>query len=210
VVGEDPAGYHFVNGAKEAIGGDLFVEVSAKTTILLTLTDGFADEAKVFDHVFVRKRGEETGALAKLHLENDGEIAIGSERTEMHVREPAKFVRRRGDPGEFGSSLIDEGVKSRVDGRHQDLFFILEVEIDGSVGDSGPGGDVCDAGDVETFFGEHGDGGIEDALVLFARGSRSGDGLRLRVGVFLRQISFPLERASPDHSRPGRASSSLY
>jgi hypothetical protein len=53
-----------------------------------------------------------------------------------------------------------------VNGRHQNFFLTLEIEIDGPVGDIGS---ICNIGYArgeEAFLGEDGDRCIQNALVF--------------------------------------------
>src|ERR1035437_437228 len=59
-------------------------------------------------------------------------------------------------------------IEGRVDGCHQDLVFVLEVEIDGAVSDVGAIGDVGDSRVEKAFVGEYRDRSLEDALVFFS------------------------------------------
>src|ERR1035438_2321092 len=58
-------------------------------------------------------------------------------------------------------------IEGRVDGRHQDLFFVLEVEVDSAVSDACAIGDVGDSRIKKALVGEYSNRSIEDALVFF-------------------------------------------
>src|ERR1039458_6141561 len=59
-------------------------------------------------------------------------------------------------------------IEGRVDGRHQDLFLVLEVEIDGAISDVGAVGNVGDSRIKKPLVGKYRDRSIEDALIFFS------------------------------------------
>src|ERR1700690_3947640 len=105
-----------------------------------------------------------------------------------------------------------EPVKGRVDPRPQDLFLVLEVEIDGTVGNIRAVRNVGDARVEKPLLGEHGNRGVEDALVLLGstRSARNGVTVwrdwKLRFALHRESCSFPPGTGAPTHKTMGRYS----
>src|SRR5581483_3849296 len=108
------------------------------------------------------------GAVPQLGLEDDGHGAVRAEGAEVQAGQAAQLFRRRAGRLEFPAGALQEGAEGGVNGRHEDLFLVAEVKVDGAVGDAGAFGDLRDARLKETVFGDDGDGGVKNPLVLFA------------------------------------------
>jgi hypothetical protein len=81
---------------------------------------------------------------------------------------------------QFGAGPGEESPEGGVDGLHQQLFLVLEIQVDGAVGDAGTGGDVGHPRTGVAVLRDDLDGGIEDALILSAL---PGGGSRTNRGV---------------------------
>src|ERR1039457_4313885 len=86
----------------------------------------------------------------------------------MKKGQPPQPLGGGGELLDLRTGVPHKCIEGRVDGRHQDLFFVLEVEIDGAVSDACAIGDVGDSRIKKALVGEHGDRSIEDALVFFS------------------------------------------
>ena len=169
MLAQHPGGHHFIECPKETVGHDLGRHLRAKEPPRLSIADSSARQGEVLDHVVVRELGQEARALPQLHLEDDGEVAVRAQRVKVQERQAAQPFGRVGNLLQFGARMTHECVEGGVDGRLQDLFLVLEVKIDRTIGNVGAVGDVGDAGGEETLLGKHGHRSIEDALVLLGR-----------------------------------------
>ncbi len=61
---------------------------------------------------------------------------------------------------------LDEAVKGRINGRHEQFVFIFEIKIDSAIGHPGTVGNFRHAGVKKTMLSNDFDGRIQDALVL--------------------------------------------
>jgi len=71
-----------------------------------------------------------------------------------------------GEARQLGAGARDEPVERRIDGRHEQFILILEVEVNGAVGDPGPPGNGRDPRMEESLLGDDFNGRVENALVL--------------------------------------------
>jgi hypothetical protein len=85
----------------------------------------------------------------------------------MQKGKPAQFLDRGGQSLHFGSRMGHESVEGGIDGRHEDLFLVAEVEIDRAISHACARGDIGDTRRVKPSLGKYGDSGIQDSLVLF-------------------------------------------
>src|SRR5712675_2155443 len=72
---------------------------------------------------------------------------------------------------EVATGGFHEWNEGGVDHRHQDLFFVFEVEINGAVGDVGAGGDIRDVGGKVSVASKDGNGSLKNAISFFAAAS---------------------------------------
>ena len=64
------------------------------------------------------------------------------------------------------AGTLNKAVKGRINGGHEQLVFILEIEIDCAVCHAGTVGNLRHAGVEEAVFSNDFNGGIQNALVL--------------------------------------------
>ena len=79
----------------------------------------------------------------------------------------------------LGWSSLSDRFFARLDGSDgglpdhlaEEIFLVGEVEVNGPLGDSGPFGDILEAGLGEAAFAEHFEGGLDDLLGPVLRAS---------------------------------------
>src|ERR1039458_8746575 len=86
----------------------------------------------------------------------------------MKKGQPPQPLGGGGELLDFRTGVPHKCIEGRVEGCHQDLFFVLEVEIDGAISDVGAIGNVGDSRVKKTLVGKYGDRGIQDALIFFS------------------------------------------
>src|SRR3954462_14988544 len=68
---------------------------------------------------------------------------------------------------EIAARGFHEGNERGIDHRHEDLFFVLEVEIDSAIGDVSPGRNIRDVSREVAVAGEDSDGSLQNAIAFF-------------------------------------------
>src|SRR3954471_1527925 len=137
-----------------------------------TLSDShdLADQVEIFDQMLVRELKQEARALPQLRLEHGGHATVRAQCLQMQLRQAIKLAAWVVDRLDLLLRRTHEAVEGEVDGRHQDLFFVLKVEIDGAVCHVSAARDVAHTRVEETVLREDGDGGFQDAMLLPIRG----------------------------------------
>ena len=115
-----------------------------------------------------------------------GQVAIRSQGVEMKEGQPLQALAGIAELLEFGARQAHKSIERRVDGGHQDVFFALEVEIDGTIGDAGAVGHVGYARGEEAFLREDRHRRIQDSLILVGAAVHAGRGALGRSEARLR------------------------
>jgi hypothetical protein len=129
------------------------------------------------------KLGYEPRALADFGLHDDGQVTVRSKSFKVQAGEHFELGTGGFHGVNFALRPVEEAVERGVDGFTQDVVFVLEIEIDGAVGDAGSGGNLGDARIEESMLGDDLDGSVEDALVLVPAAWRIGLRRGLRAAV---------------------------
>lgn len=90
-------------------------------------------------------------------------LAQGFQMQKSHL---SQFFSGIGELAQLPPRPADEAMEGGIDAGHEQLIFILEVQIDGAVSDSGAVRNLRNAGMEEAFLRDDLNGGIQDALVL--------------------------------------------
>ncbi len=84
----------------------------------------------------------------------------------MQERHAAQLLPRIGHLLQRAARPLYETMKSRVDGGHQQLVFVFEIQVDRAIGHPGTVGDLRHPGVKEPVLGNHLNGRIQDPLML--------------------------------------------
>src|SRR6266481_7385065 len=165
-VREDPRGYYLINSSEEAMCSNGHGEFRPKDLRLLAVTQHALNEIEVFDHHVVGELAQELRAMTQFGLEDDRQTAVGAQRFQVQKSHAPQFFPRvsRVLQRRFGAG--NEAVEGGVNRRHQELVFVLEVEVDRAIGHAGAFCDFGHAGVKEAVPGNHFNCRIKDALVL--------------------------------------------
>ncbi len=153
-------------------------DVGPKHAGFLPLPHHALDEIKILYQEVMRKLAQELETVPQLSLKNDGQVAFGAQTFQMEKGHLPQFFSGFRYLLQSGPRPLDEPVKGGINGRHQQLVFILEVEVDGAVSYAGPVGDLGHPGVEKPMLGDDFNGRIQDALV-FVRSPIHGFGSRL-------------------------------
>src|SRR5262249_38304651 len=165
-VRKDPRGYYLIDGAKEAMCRDRQRNIGAEDSCLLAFAQDAFDYVKVFHQEIVGKLAEKLRTVSQLGLKNNRQAAVGPQGFQVEEGHAPQLFPRIGYLVQRSPGPLNKAVEGRIDGCHQQLILILEVQIDGAVSYAGPVGDLGHAGMKEAMLGDDFDRGIEDSLVL--------------------------------------------
>ena len=135
-----------------------------------------ADDAEVFAQV---RRGEplhELRRLPELDLEDHGEGAVATERSEVQPGNLVQALDRVGEGADAAPAVGDRLLHRALEDRDEEVVLAAEVEVDRAGGDAGGAGDVGDLGVEEAAGGEGVDGGPQQGIAFvgpFEPGRRS-------------------------------------
>lgn len=163
---EDPRGHDLIQRPEKTMSchGDRYV--GAENSFFLTFPQHSLDQIKVFHQQVVRELAKELEAVSKLGLKHDGQIAFRAQSLKMKEGHAAQFLSGVRDVCQRGSRARDETMEGRVNRGHQQLIFVLEVKVDGSIGNAGAVCNLRHARVEEPMLGDYLNGGIQDALML--------------------------------------------
>src|ERR1700694_2460776 len=109
---------------------------------------------------------QKLGAVAKLGLEHDGQVTVGAQRFQMKVSHPPELLPGIRDVVQRCPGPFNEAMEGGINGCHEQLVFILEIEIASAVGYPRPVSNLGDPGVKKAVLRNDLNGCIEDALVL--------------------------------------------
>ena len=181
--GEDPRADHLIERAEHAVRDDAIGHVGAEDALGLARAYYFAHQIHVVNQVLMGKLGYEPRALADFGLHHNGQVTVRSQSFKVQAGEHFELGTCGFHGVNFALGPVEKAAESGVDGFAQDVVFVLEIEIDGAVGDAGSGGNLGDARIEESMLGDDLDGSVEDALMLVPAAWRIGLRRRLRAAV---------------------------
>ena len=157
---------HFVNRPQDKPFDQTDIEILADAAFLLSGFDNLRDEILVHlghlpDLIF-----RQSTALMGFNLVHDGHVAVPLEFHEVTPDKVAQFVQAVVSLADSGAKLIKNLFCPVVEKLHQNIVFVLEIQVDGTVGHAGLPGDLGNGRLVESLAGKDRYGCLQDNMVL--------------------------------------------
>src|SRR5215471_7867584 len=141
-------------------------DVGAKQAGFLAFPHHTFNQIKILHQKVVRKLAQELEAVPQFGLEYDGQVAVVSQTLEMQEGDAPQFFPGIGNLGQGSARPVGETMEGGVDGRHQQLVFVLEIKIDSAVRHAGAISNLRHPRVKEAVFGNDLDGGMEVPLAV--------------------------------------------
>ena len=110
----------------------------------------------------------------------------------MQQGEPPQLVARLRCALDLGARQLQKCAEGVGDGRHQDLVFALEVEINRAVGHAGALGDIRNPRVEKAMLSNDFHGGLKNTLVLIASFLADRTGRDRVLGLFFCGLVFKM------------------
>src|SRR5262249_31094275 len=145
LAGEQPLGEDLVRRAEEDAHCEARIEVLPELAALHPLADDGLEEPEVLDELRAREALDEPGAPPQLDLEDRRQVSVGGEVRDVDVEDVAEARARGRLRLEETASDREELLHLLVEDDPEEVLLVLEIEVDGALGDAGGRGDLRDA-----------------------------------------------------------------
>ncbi len=119
-------------------------DVRTEEAGLLSVPDDLAHQLDVFYEMVMRELRDELSALTYLRLHDNRHAAIDGVTLEVYAGDILELGSRVRHCLELIVNLLVKAIENSIDRCSEDLIFILEVEINRTVGHTGPSRDRTD------------------------------------------------------------------
>jgi len=157
---------HFVNGAQNKSLYQADIEVFAYTTLLLAQFDNFRHQILIHDRHFSDLGFRQAAVLMGFHLVHHGHIPIPLKFGQMPPDEIAQFIKAVVRLFHLSSEPVKHLLGSVAEKLHQNIIFIFEIKIDGTVGHPGLFSDLGNGRLVEALAGKYSDSRFQNEMIF--------------------------------------------
>ncbi len=164
--GMQPGIDHFINGADDKALHQSHVQVLAHQSFVLPALHDLRHQIQVHLGHFPNLLFTHPAETAGLSLVQNRHAPIALKLFQMSFDQQAQFVAGIVRLVDFFAKPTKHLLGLVAEKVHHDIFFILEIKIDGSIGHTGFFGYLADRRLVKTLLGKHFDSRFEDLVIL--------------------------------------------